>query len=83
MQWTVSDVPPELDQRVRAVAKEFGLSLNKAVLHVVEEALGGWKGVPRKRRDLSEFIGTIRGKDAEQFLDALKEFEKIDDEMWK
>ncbi len=83
MQWTVRDVPPELDQRVREVAKAKGLSLNKAVIRVVEEALGGEKIPSRKKRDLSKFVGTIRGEDAKGFLNALKDFEKIDWEAWK
>jgi Arc-like DNA binding domain len=82
MQWTIRDVPPELDSRVRQVAKEKGLSLNKAVLQVVESSFYG-EGSRRKKRDLSKFVGTIRGKDAELYLNALKEFEKIDKEAWK
>ncbi len=82
MQWTIRDVSPELDARVREIARGKRLSLNKAVIQVVEESLYGERR-RGKKRDLSGWVGKIRGRDAELYLQALKTFDKIDKETWK
>jgi len=86
MQWTIRDVPPELDSRVREVAREKGLSLNKAVLQVVESSLGG--GLPfGKKRDLSRFIEKISKVNSKKDMRAMdrvwKVVERIGPEEWR
>ena len=86
MQWTVRDIPPELDARVRELAKARGLSLNKAVIQVVNEALGG-SYPPRKKRDLSKWIEKASKVNTEEDWKAMEEIwnelRRVDPEDWR
>ena len=46
---SLRNLPGPVEKAVKARARERGLSLNRAVLSLLEEALGGTR--PRKRRD--------------------------------
>jgi len=81
---TVRNLPPEVARAVKEKARKERLSLNKAILRLLEEAAGVGKG---KRKvvyhDLDRFFGTWTREEADAFDEAMREHRQIDPEMWK
>lgn len=79
MQYTLRNVPPELDSALRTKAKEEEKSLNQATIDALLQAFG-LKREPAKRRDLSFLVGSW---DSDPEVEkALEDQRKIDPELW-
>jgi hypothetical protein len=81
---TVRNLPPAVAKAVREKARRERLSLNKAIVRLLEEATGA--GGRRKRvlqHDLDRFFGTWTPEEADAFDEALREQRHIDPEMWR
>lgn len=84
-QLTVRGFDEELQQRLRQIAKERGVSLNKAVLYLLRKGAGLDR--PKQETDvvgdsLDHLIGTWTAEEAETFLEAIDICEQIDDSFW-
>ena len=81
---TVRNLPREVARAVQEKAKKEGISLNKAVVGLLEEATGARPG---KRQvihdDLDRFFGTWTKEEADQFEESLRDQRQIDPEMWR
>ena len=78
MQYTIRDIPKEVDEALRAKARTEGKSLDEALLDAVARGLGvGVLDEPRPKRDLS-FMG---GMDDET-LKAIQEVRAASDRVW-
>ena len=82
MQYTLRDIPKEVDEALRRRAKQQGRSLQEVAL----EALAAGAGLPLngqrvKQRDLSDFAGTYIPDPG--FEQALREADRIDPEDWE
>jgi len=80
---TVRNLPPAVAKAVKEKARKEKLSLNKAIVKLLEEATGT---APRRRavhHDLDRFFGTWTREQADAFDEALQEQRQIDPEMWK
>jgi hypothetical protein len=80
MQYTIRGIPPSLDQALRKRAKTTGKSLNETAVEALIEG-SGVSGVSRKRRDLSDIVGTWVEDPA--FDEAIADQQRIDEDMWK
>ncbi len=81
---TVRNLPPAVAKAVKEKARKEKLSLNKAIVRLLEEATGAEKGKKRViHHDLDKFFGTWTKKEADTFDEALREQRQIDPEMWK
>jgi hypothetical protein len=80
MQYTIRGISPAVDKALRRRAKASGKSLNEATLEALAEGVG-LAGQPRKRRDMSDLVGTWKPDKA--LLDALADQDRIDEEMWR
>ncbi len=65
-------------------AKQEGTSVNAALVKLLQEVLG----LKKKKRatvynDLDHLAGTWSDKDYKEFLKKVKDFETIDETMWK
>ncbi len=81
---TVRNLPPAVAKAVRAKARKEKLSLNRAIISLLEEATG--TGQTKKRvvdHDLDKFFGTWTEGEADAFDAALREQRQIDPEMWR
>ena len=81
---TVRNLPPAVAKAVKEKARKEKLSLNKAILRLLEDATG--TGEAKKsvvHDDLDHFAGTWSADEYRQFMDALREHRQIDPEMWK
>ena len=80
---TVRNLPPEVAKAVKEKAARK-LSLNKAIVRLLEEAPGVEK---RKEKvvhhDLDRFFGTWTKEEADTFDEAMCGHRQIDSEMWK
>lgn len=83
-QITVRGIAPELEKQIRRKAKATGKSLNKVML----EPIAGSAGQEKRRNrpagaSLAELAGGWSEKEAREFEESVRVFEKIDEAMWK
>lgn len=80
MQYTLRNIPPELDKALRERAHREGRSLNDVAIEALRRDAGLLGNTP-KRRDLSTFSGTWIEDSA---IDkALENQRSIDEGMWE
>jgi hypothetical protein len=80
MQYTIRRIPRTVDDAIRERARATGKSLNEAVVDVLADG-AGVKGVPRKRRDLSDIAGTWKAD--KNFDAALADQDRVDKDLWR
>lgn len=75
-----------LERRVRALARERGISLNRAVLDLLRRGAGLQPPSPEHPvigGTLDHLIGTWSKAEAKAFAQAVAVFEQVDDEAWR
>jgi len=80
VQYTVRDVPVELDRRLRDSARHANQSLNQTLVDLLARAAGA-SGATTTYSDLDSFFGSWTA-DA-QVDEALAEQRKIDRKLWR
>ena len=80
---TVRDLPKPTEDRLRALARERGHSLNRTVVQTLTATLVGGAAGPAKKRDLSDLAGTWSAAEAAAFERRLRVFEETEPELWK
>ena len=78
-QYTVRNLTPALDRKLKQEARESGRSLNEVVLEALYRG-AGLSETPFVTHDLDSLIGSW--KDDPAFDEALKLQDTIDEEMW-
>ena len=80
---TVRNLPPAVAKAVRDRARKENLSLNRAVICLLEEATGGPRARKVVHHDLDHLAGRWSEEEYQQFMTALAEQRPIDPEMWR
>jgi len=80
---TVRNLPPAVARAVRDKARKDKVSLNRAIVRLLEEATGEKGGKKVIHHDLDHLAGRWSEKEYQQFMVALREQRQIDPEMWK
>ena len=82
---TLRNVPQPVQRLIERKAAKEGLSLNKAVIRLLEDATEGGVRRQSSRRfhDLDHLAGTWTDAEADAFNTALAEQRKVDPELWK
>jgi plasmid stability protein len=81
---TIRNFPPEVSRAIQKRAQEKKMSINKAVVSLLEDAISGSVRKPKKLyHDLDHLAGTWTAGEAKRFNQALAEQRKIDPEMWR
>jgi len=83
---TVRDLPPAVGKAIRRKAQAEGLSLNRTVVKLLEEATGHSIGPDSKaalHHDLDHLAGTWTEDEYDEFMESLREQRRIDPEMWR
>ena len=80
MQYTIRGIPPALDAALRERARIAGQSLNEAALQALIEG-AGLTGERKKRRDLSDLVGTWKAD--KKFDAAVTAQDQVDEDLWK
>jgi hypothetical protein len=82
MQYTIRQVPKNVDKVLRATAKAQRKSLNQVAIEALKSGLGvGDANAPK--RDLSFLVGTLTVEDAKAMDEARDVFEQIDENAWR
>ncbi len=84
-QLTIRGFDEHLERYLLRLARNEGLSLNKAALKLMRRGAG--LDTPADRRDvigdgLDEFIGVWSKEEEQEFLDSIQIFEQIDESFW-
>jgi len=82
VQYTVRDVPEEIDGLLRESAVLEGVSLNQATLHALQRGLGTER-VPVRYRTLRQMIAQTQKASKAAWQAALDEQDKTNPEDWK
>lgn len=85
-QMTIRGFDQELELRIRRLARQEGISLNQAVLRLLQKGAG----IGKRKNDtdvvgssLDHLIGTWSAEEAESVERAIADLEAIDESMWK
>lgn len=80
---TLRNLPKKMDRTIQKRAKEKGLSVNKAVISLLEEHLGMKTGKPSAEyHDLDALAGAWTKAEADTFDKRLAEQRSIEPELW-
>jgi hypothetical protein len=77
---TVRNLPNELASALEREKQRRGTSLNQTVIDLLRQSLGV-KGIRSNR--LGRLAGTWTEAEHEEFLCAIRNFEEIDQDLWK
>jgi hypothetical protein len=81
-QITLRGIDPDVERKIRKMAKLSGKSINRVVLDIINESAGlGGKKLPAN--SLKKLAGGWSENEALNFFESIKSSEQIDEEMWK
>lgn len=80
---TLRNIPPAIEKAIRAKARQKKISVNRAVLELLEERVGVSERKRVVHHDLDHFIGSWTVKETKEFDEALGEMRTIDPGLWK
>jgi plasmid stability protein len=82
---TLRNIPPNLARVLRRRADAEGSSLNKTVLHILEESAGTRQPKPRRtmHHDLDALAGAWTRRQSAAFDKVLSGQRRIDPELWE
>jgi hypothetical protein len=82
---TLRKVPPEVSKVVQRRARERGTSINKAVISLLEEAVGIRRKAhgPTLYHDLDALAGSWTKEEAATFEEVLRKQRRVDPELWQ
>lgn len=81
-QITIRGLGPEIEQKIRRMAKDRHQSINQVLGEIVRQKFEKKKQIPLAS-GLKDLAGTWSKKEGEDFLKAIKLFEEIDQELWR
>ena len=82
-QITIRGLDPEVERKIRRMARESGKSLNRVIQDMIYNASGlNSKTIKPAADSLRALAGGWSEKDALEFLESIKSCEQIDAEMW-
>jgi len=84
-QLTIRGFDTDLERTLRELARETGLSLNKAALVLMRRGARQASSGPRQvvGSSLDDFIGVWSRVEETELLDAVKDLRKVDPEIWE
>ncbi len=81
-QITVRGLEPEIEQKIRQMAKDRHQSINCVLTEIIQQTLG-----TGKRRPAADTLKALAGgwseQEASDFLNSIGSFDQIDEEMWQ
>ena len=78
-QFTIRDIDPEIEKKIRHIAKGSRKSLNQVIKEIVHKEFGS----ESPTSSLKQLAGGWTRKDADDFEFAIKSCEQVDEDMWK
>ena len=81
-QYTIRDIPPAVDHRLRETAALEEISLNQAAVRAIQRGLGTGEE-PVRYRSVRELLPKDRFIDTPGWAKVLRELDRIDPADWK
>lgn len=81
-QITIRGIAPEIEQKIRQIAKSKHQSINQVLKEIIHKAFEK-KGRKPKAESLKELSGTWSKSEASDFNLSIKSCEQIDEDMWR
>ena len=78
---TIHGIENDLDKKIAAKSKEYGLSQNRTVKKILQNALLSDRAASR-RKQFDDLFGSWTAADKKAFDERVAEFEKIDKSDW-
>lgn len=82
IQYTVRDVPPGVDARLREVAALEDVSLNQAALRALTRGLG-MDGTPVRQRSLGHLVRAAPKGNLKAWQEALQARDRVNPDDWR
>lgn len=81
---SLRNIPPEVENAIRAKARQKKISVNRAVIELLEERVG----ILKERRttvhdDLDELAGAWSAREAKAFQQVVEIARQIDKDLWR
>ncbi len=80
---TVRNLPPAVVKAVKEKARKERLSLNRAIVALLEEATGSRPGKRVLHHELDHLAGRWSDEEYREFMEALRQQRQVDPEMWR
>lgn len=80
---TVRNLPPGVVKAVKEKARREKLSLNRAIVALLEEVTGSQPGKQVQHHELDHLAGRWSEAEYQEFLEAVRAQRQVDPEMWK
>ncbi|MDA3940507.1 MAG: hypothetical protein PF693_14555 [Spirochaetia bacterium] len=81
---TVHGIDEITSRQLQIVAEKLGLSLNKTIKKIIQEALGIKPAeISSRRSDFEEFCGIWDADDLQKFYESVKPLRQVNSEDWK
>ena len=80
IQYTIRDIPPRVDRRLRERCASYGSSLNRVALLALSRA-AGLEDDPPEFHDLDDLAGTW--VDDPAFDHAMQARDRVDEDLWR
>lgn len=84
-QFTVRGLPKEIEKGIMKESREKGISVNRAIVSLLEKQAGTSKGKSNKNvyHDLDQLFGIWNKQESKEFEKHLDEQREVDEELWK
>ncbi len=83
-QITLRGIDPEIEKKIRRMARQTGKSLNRIILDMIYQYKGFMKRGKRPPADsLRKLAGGWSEQEASEFMESIKSCEQIDEDMWR
>ena len=79
-QITIRGIAPEIEQKIRRIAKGSRKSINQVIKEIIHKE---FKNPESTASSLKQLAGGWSPKDASEFELSIKSCEQIDEDMWK
>ncbi len=81
---TIHGIDDITSKQLQITAETLGLSLNKTIKKIIQEALGIKPAeISSRRKDFEEFCGLWSNEDLKEFNEAVEPLRQINPEDWK
>lgn len=80
---TIHGLDDYLDQKIKEKAENEGISINKAIKKVLEDAFGGRKNRVDHKEEFMDLFKTWTQDEQNEFENATADFEKINRGDWQ
>ena len=81
-QITLRGISPEIEKKIRRIAKKNHISINQVIKEIVHKEFGMVKHQPRAS-SLKKLAGGWSREEADAFETAIRSSQQIDEEMWQ